>query len=317
MLPLLLLLACDRTDDTVKPIETDPPAETDVVESDAPETDLPVESDAPVVDRATAVCQRWNEARVDLAESNWTGNALACQPGGTSAEAKARMLAVLNAWRFLVEQPEVTNDPALDADAQKCALMMHANRTLDHYPPAGWRCWSPEGAAAAGRSNLATSPAISAIDMYIQDWGNEQTLGHRRWLFNNELGPVGIGSTSEFSCLDVGSGVGASEHRWVAWPAPGPVPLQAIQAGGSLSTDETGWSVQSDDVDLSAATVTVRDAGATLPIAVTQLLQGYGSRWAVKFRPTGWRSQVGHSYDVELSGVSEPIRYTVEIVDCE
>ncbi|HMV68197.1 MAG TPA: CAP domain-containing protein [Myxococcota bacterium] len=308
-----LLLACQTDKSGLASDDTDATAE-----SDSPiDTEPPADSGAPPVDRATAVCERWRTGRADLREATWTGNALACSAGSMPADAKQRVLAVLNTWRFLVDQPEVTNDPALDAAAQQCALMQHANHTLNHYPPDTWRCWTADGAAAAGRSNLATSPAVTALDMYMQDWGNEQTLGHRRWLLSRSLGPVGIGGTSEFSCLDVGSGTGRSDHRWAAWPAPGPVPIQAIEAGGSLSTDETGWSVQSDDIDLTGATATVHDGDAELPVNVTALLEGYGSRWAIKIRPAGWRSAVGHHYDVAVTGGAEPIRYTVDVIDCD
>ena len=83
-----------------------------------------------------------------------------------------------------------------------------------------------------------------------------------------------------------------------------------------VSVDATGWTIQSDTIDLSNAQVTVTDAGQGRPMAVTSLASGYGSTWAIRMVPQGWTSQAGHTYGVSVSGVSQPFSYQVEMVAC-
>jgi hypothetical protein len=141
-------------------------------------------------------------------------------------------------------------------------------------------------------------------------------------MLSNSLGPVGIGSTARASCLWVIDGAGDAKKPWVAWPAPGAFPLAAMTTGGPLdeigSVDETGWSIESSAVDLSDAQVKVNDGAQDLPVTVVQLDQGYGETWAVRWVPTGWKTQAGHSYRVTVTGpkLSAPINYTVDVVNC-
>jgi hypothetical protein len=156
-----------------------------------------------------------------------------------------------------------------------------------------------------------------SVDMYMNDFGNATTMGHRRWFLSNGLGPIGLGSTESASCALVIGGQGNANKEWMAWPAPGPFPFEAFAKGGFGQTiDETGWTVQSDDIDLDGAQVTVRDGSTSLAVSTTVLGHGYGSSTAIRFVPNGWTTQAGHTYEIELSGVSSPIKYSVEVVDC-
>jgi len=91
------------------------------------------------------------------------------------------------------------------------------------------------------------------------------------------------------------------------------VPLDALT---TTDVDSSGWTVQSDTVNVNAGTVTVTDAGQALAVTSAALPAGYGSRYAIRFVPSGWQTQAGHSYTVSLSGTSSPVTYTVEVVDC-
>src|SRR5690606_24116559 len=99
---------------------------------------------------------------------------------------------------------------------------------------------------------------------------------------------------------------------FVAWPPPGPTPLQAILA---TDVDEAGWTIQSDAINLSNATVAVEEAGQPLEVSQFTLPGGYGSRYALRIVPTSWKLQAGHSYRVTASGTD--IDYTIDVVDCE
>ena len=101
-------------------------------------------------------------------------------------------------------------------------------------------------------------------------------------------------------------------------PPPGLVPLQAmhVETVGWSDVDLAGWTVQSDTIDLNAATVSVKQGGVDMPVTVNALGGGYGSTSAVRFVPKGWKVAAGQTYDVALGNVSQAIAYSVTIVDC-
>ncbi|MEZ4453582.1 MAG: CAP domain-containing protein, partial [Nannocystaceae bacterium] len=262
------------------------------------------------------VCARWLGDRADLAEGAWSGDGNACQAGDVAAPGRANALKSINLYRWLADLPEVADDPTRNAKSQACALMMHANGQLSHTPPMNWKCYSGDGSEAAGKSNIAGAPGVEAIDLYMADPGNATTFGHRRWILSNGLGPVGIGSTSNYSCLWVIGGNGGGNNAYTAWPAPGEFPIQAMTASWQ-SVDQTGWTIQSSAIDLKAAQVKITMDGADKPVTVAQLQANYGSSQAISMVPQGWTSQAGKTYSVAVSGVNPPIQYDVTFVDCQ
>lgn len=272
-------------------------------------------------DRRTQVCLRWNCDRMDRSEGTWNGMLQpACMAGDMTAAARANALKMINLYRFIADLPAVTTAAMRDAAAQECALMMDANNMLDHSPPSTWACYTATGAMAAGTSNICSGRAVACIDLYMSDFGsgNAASLGHRRWLLSNSLGPVGIGGTPGGSCHWVIGGSGNAGKAWVAWPPPGPVPLAAINIPGVPSIDSTGWSVQGYSANVNNATVTVTDNGQNLPVTTSNLLANYGSSSAIKFIPMGWTAQAGHTYQVTVSGggLTTPISYSVQVEAC-
>jgi hypothetical protein len=237
-------------------------------------------------------------------------------PGDISADGRANALRLYNLYRWLADLPAVTTDATRDRQAQACALMMRANGMLSHTPPMTWRCWTQEGADGAGSSNISSGPGVASADGYMIDPGNATTIGHRRWILSNSLGPIGIGSTATgASCMQNLRGTGRAGKPWLAWPPPGNVPLQAI-IGRRGSTDSTGWTVQSDNINLASAAVTVTSGGEARPVTVTQLMGGYGSRYAFRFNPQGWQTTAGQTYSVSVTGIATPISYDVSVVNC-
>lgn len=272
----------------------------------------------PPPDAAALLCERWKSDRAQLGEGSWSGSLDACDPGTMSQDGRDNALRLVNLYRFIADLPPVTEDPARTTKAQACALMMHANGQLNHTPPMNWKCWTADGSSAAGQSNISSTPGVLGVDLYMVDPGNDTTIGHRRWLLSNYLGPIGLGSTSVNSCLMVIGGNGNAGKAWLAWPPPGLVPYQALHVPTVpwSDVDQTGWSVQSDGIDLSAATVAVSVDGVDKPVAVNVLGKNYGSAFAIRFVPQGWTVEPGKTYDVELGNVAEPISYSVQIVDC-
>jgi hypothetical protein len=263
------------------------------------------------------VCTRWKADRADVSEGTWSGDVASCNAGDLSADARTNALRLVNLYRFLAGLPAVTDDPMLDAGDQACALMMRANNTLSHMPPTTWTCYTQAGADAAGSSNISGGQAVSSVDLYMTDPGNATTLGHRRWVLSNSLGPIGIGGTDKASCMHTLGGTGKAGKPWMAWPAEGSIPIQAMTASRNQSVDKTGWSIQSEKIDLTNAMVTVTVDGASQPVTVTQLDQNYGAKFAIDFIPQGWTSQAGKTYSVSVSGVTPAISYDVQFVDCQ
>ena len=270
------------------------------------------------VDPAAEVCARWTADRSDMSEGTWSGAVAGCQAGDTGAPGRDNALKLINLYRWLAGLPAVGHDAGLDAKAQQCALMMHANGQLSHDPPMQWDCYTADGAQAAKNSNISSTPGVVAVDLYMVDPGNATTFGHRRWILSNGLGPVGLGSTAVNSCMWVLGGQGGGDAAWTAWPPPGVVPIDAIRVPEVpwSNVDETGWTIQSDVIDLGAAQVTIREGGVDRPVKTTALMGGFGSASAIAMTPQGWTSEAGKTYTVEVNGVPQPFSYDVQMVEC-
>jgi hypothetical protein len=286
-------------------------------DSDA-DSDSDSDADTDTDSDADTVCDRWNADRADLSEGAWSGSVDTCDAGDIASTGRENALRLVNLYRWLSALPPVDDDSAKNAGAQECALMMDANGELNHSPPTSWTCYTDGGASTAGQSNIATAPAVQAVDLYMVDPGNPTTIGHRRWILSNSLGPIGIGSTSTYSCMHVLYGSGSATAAWTAWPPPGRIPFEAFAPDGAYWTnlDATGWTVQSDSIDVSGAGVTVTEGGVDKPVATTVLLGGYGSSSAISFIPSGWSTEAGKTYHVALTGVSPAIEYDVRVIDC-
>jgi hypothetical protein len=262
------------------------------------------------------VCADWKAAHANLSEGTWSGNVDACEAGDMTEEARNIAHGLHSLYRTMAGLEPVEMTAEGNRLAQGCALLMTANGMLSHTPSASWSCYTEESADTAGTSSLSPGGAISSVDGYMIDPGNPTTLGHRRWILANMLASVGYGSTGRFSCqYQPPQRPAAGAKPWVAWPPPGQIPIQAFGSRFS-SIDQTGWSVQSDSIDLGGAQVTVTSGGMELAVTVTQLSGGYGSTHALRFNPMGWTTAAGQTYSVAISGTSMPIAYDVEVVDC-
>jgi hypothetical protein len=263
-------------------------------------------------------CARWNADRADLSEGTWTGNVAACDPGDISAPGRVNALRLFNLYRWLADLPPVVNAPDRDLEAQACSLMMDANNMLSHTPPTTWLCYTALGAMGANTSNISGGPGVSSVDLYLIDTGNETTFGHRRIVLSNQLGPIGLGSTGTggASCMQNIGGTGNAGKPWLAWPPPGAFPLQAYQTSARSSLSMTGWSFQSDKMNLANAQVTITSGGVTMPITLSQLTGNYGGNTAIRMLPMGWTAAAGQTYTVTVTGITTPISYDVQIVSC-
>lgn len=250
----------------------------------------------------------------------WTGDAGSCSAGDTSAAYQEATLTAVNYVRGLAGQPAVTMSGAAHGDAQAAALIMAANNSLSHSPPADWACWSPQGAGGANRSNLylgRTGP--NAVVGYMADPGeNNRSVGHRRWILNTQNREIATGDTTRSNALTViGLAKGPSNDQWIPWPAAGYFPWQFEPNGR--------WSLGKPGADFSQATVTVTMDGQNIPVRPTVGPAGYGDptiSWDMDL--PGSRSYDAHpqdaTVDVKISGIRvggtiTDYEYSVNLVD--
>jgi len=261
---------------------------------------------------APAVCQRLRVMNALEVDVEWDGDLESCDPGSSPEILTHRALSQLNFARELAGHPSVEARPG--ELAQSCALLMHANETLSHEPTSDWDCYDEAAAASASESLLASAPGVSAVRGYLVDPGNDWTLGHRRWLLSPWVSEVSFGTTNQYSCVFLDSYDTTIKDPWTAWPPPGQVPRGILESYG-FSVDEVGWSLQSDQIDLSAAQVTITHEGVDFPMEVIQLTPWMGSEFGIRFVPDVLIGRTG-VFEVHVDGVDEPFDYEVEIVDC-
>ena len=210
--------------------DTDSNDSGDLSEDEDTDSDDSADTGQETEDIGSVVCERWNEARSDLSEGTWDGNASQCEVGDISSQGRENALRLVNFYRWLNNLSMVSTSSEKNAAAQACALIMHANSTLTHYPSSDMSCYTQSGADAAGASNLSPTPGVYAVDLYMADMGNETTLGHRRWILSNWLGDIGLGSTDAYSCMHVIGGNGNGTQEWTAFPPAGRVPIEMFSA---------------------------------------------------------------------------------------
>jgi hypothetical protein len=281
-----------------------------------PPTPTPVPVPSPPPDPVEAVCARWTAERDVPTEGTWTGDVATCDPGTLSQDARDATLQHVNLHRFLAGLEPLEEATERHDALQQCALMMTANGMLVHYPPDTWNCFTAAGAGAAAGANLSPEPSVSSVLLYMVDPGNEDTLGHRRWILSNWNDGIAVGGTGSYSCMGVGGGrADATGPAWTAWPPPGVVPIDALSIPGYTDVDTVGWHIQSDTVDLRGTTVTVTLDGASLPVRTSILPADYGSAFALRIAPDGWSVAAGSTYSVAVAGTD--IAYDVQIVDCD
>ncbi|MEL4356546.1 MULTISPECIES: CAP domain-containing protein [unclassified Luteococcus] len=244
----------------------------------------------PTVDNSTragalAAYRSYNEAATAVA-GGWTGNVSSCTPGTVSADAQAATLATINYYRSMVGLAPASFNAAWSAKAQQAALMMEANNSLSHNPPNTWKCWTSDGAGAAATGNLALgfSNGAKAINGYIDDAGNDTTLGHRRWILDPRITTMGSGFTARGNSLKLWEGSvpatnPANTPAFVSWPDAGYVPKVLVPKNNI-------WTVSASDAstDMSSATVSITSDGKAVPVEVTRPTAGYGKP-AVGFKP--------------------------------
>lgn len=268
------------------------------------------------------VCKQWKDGHVVSAPNPLMTSGAECDAGSLSQGGLNDTLLRINMFRWLAGLGPTTDDPARNAGAQLCANLESwwdwSSGQSPHFPPASSKCYTADGASYAGMSNIAwgSGHPAQAIDQFMEDNGNETTMGHRRWIVNPPLGPVGIGYWSgggqygNAECLNVfGMSGGGPNPDWVAVPNQGIVPIE-------MAT--WTWTFHSNLGGVPGAQVSVLSVDDNLPLDVKMLplSQGYGEE-CTSWVPQGWQPQAGKTYRVTVTGVSGgDIVYDVKPVTC-
>jgi hypothetical protein len=264
---------------------------------------------------AAAVCRHWRAERVDpnvewepTPDSNDT-----CDPGRTTDAAQQAALRRVNAYRWLVGLGPVRLAPHLYAQQQACATLLFALGHLDHHPPATAPCYTPEGAAGCGSSNLALGTSLAgSVDLYVQDSG-VASLGHRRWVLSPTLAETAFGIKGAMSCMFTFSWSGSEDPDFVAWPPPGYVPADAAAGAFSFVSSRLGF-------DERTRVEVAIDDGPFEEVRHQVLQWGFGWGSALSFQPPGnpWSVwQAGRRVRVAVRGLTpHDVEYEVQFVAC-
>ncbi|MEZ4865363.1 MAG: CAP domain-containing protein [Caldilineaceae bacterium] len=262
---------------------------------------------------------------------NWSGDQANCAAGDVTADFRAAIVLRINYFRAMAGVPAaITLLDEYNQKAQQAALMMSANKELDHTPPADWDCYSTDGASAAGHANLylgVFGPA--AIDGYIQDSGdNNDAVGHRRWILNPRTQFMGTGD------IPGGNGYRAANALWVidnyahserpatreefvAWPPAGYVPYPVVFPR---------WSFAYPAADFSNAQVTMMQNGEAITVTQAAVKNGYGENtlvWTPSVvqaaqswpQPTADTAYQVTITNVIIAGDARTFTYTVTVFD--
>ncbi|MGA2656588.1 MAG: CAP domain-containing protein [Verrucomicrobiota bacterium] len=204
-----------------------------------------------------------------------------CWPGTNSPAFQDAAIRCINWFRAMAGVPaSVTRDDGECAENQQAAVMMSANFSLDHFPPANWTCYTAAGANAASNSNLALGSAgAEAVTGYLRDFGtNNFEVGHRRWLLYPQTQVMATGDVPSRGAYYAANATWvfdanlfgprpATRQPYVAWPPAGYVPCQVVFPQ---------WSFALSNADLSMAAVSMTSNGVSVAVTLQPYQAGYG-----------------------------------------
>ena len=267
------------------------------------------------------VCTQWRTTAVGTSNF-FSKSSMMCDPGALSSAGLMDAVRRIDFFRWFVGLGPVSIDATLDADAQACALLCAWNAVgpQAHSPPPTSTCYTSAGAAGAGMGNIAwgSGTPVAAIDQWIVDSGNETTLGHRRWILNPPLNPIGFGlyvggnNYGSAACLEVFGMSGTGPHPdWQSFPPPGFVPIDVTQ---------WTWSFTSNQLDYSTVQVAITRVSdnKSLPVTMIPLSNPGGGNYenAISWQPSGWAASAGEQYHVVVSDSKKSFPYDVKPVSC-
>jgi len=282
---------------------------------------------APTRDQAAAL---YNDAYLPGAATPlaWTGSIAGCSPGITDTAHQQAVVNRINYFRALAGLPAVQLLAGMPmTQAQAAALMMSANNSLSHEPPASWLCFSSSGATGAASSNIALGvQGVEAIDIYMDDFGvGNAFVGHRRWILFPPRASMATGDIAGGNAPPRPANAlyvfGPQNPRpatpnGVGWPPAGFIPYQ------SLPSRSNRWSFSFPGASFVNATIEMTGPAGAIPVTLEALATGFGDNTIV-FLPSAFsyaRPAADTTYTIKVSGmtgagVPSSVQYTVTVID--
>ncbi|AYN66257.1 CAP domain-containing protein [Euzebyella marina] len=254
----------------------------------------------------------------DTNDVAWTGNVSSCTPGTVPQETQTKILQRINYYRHAVGLPPLENvNTDKSGQAQQAALMMHANNSLNHFPPSNWSCYTEDGSTAAANSLLTSAQGAAAVVSYIRDHGAANgPVGHRRWLLWPRLNEIGIGNTSQYNALWVIGNPGPRPQdtpEFIAWPPEGFIPKQVVYPR---------WSFSIASADFNNTEISMRyKNGESISVQQEELDSNYGDATIVWVPNINTNTLVEDTVvevtvrSVGINGVNQDFDYEVILFD--
>lgn len=173
--------------------------------------------------------------------------------GSLSADHHQDGVNSVNFMRYLAGLPDdvVAHEPWME-EAQHAAVLLKSAGCLTHRPPQLAGITDPFydlACKACSSSNLAygfsqtedvvrLDTAADSVVGFMNERGNEQTVGHRRWILNPAMKKTAFGWCESYSVMKAfdRSRSLAFQYNLIAWPPPGDFPQQ-------LCPQHLPWSV--------------------------------------------------------------------------
>lgn len=247
--------------------------------------------------------------------------------GKLSDTTQKKALALLNQIRYVAGLPEVK----LDTDTttveriQAAALVNALIPGLSHTPANTMGMADAlfqKGYQGSGQSNLAKgystlNDAILSGWMDDGDSYNIDRVGHRRWILNPSMGKTVFGAVGNTYSMYSFDRSGTSTATGVAWPAH-QMPLEFFG-------DDIPWSYSlGSTVDISkvAVKLTCKNTGKVWNFSQTKAdgqfyvnNDAYGQSGCIIFLPEAAHYSVGDVYQVQITGLSKTVNYTVSFIE--
>jgi hypothetical protein len=258
-----------------------------------------------------AVCVRWTNDQPKLSQAMWQVEPTdACDQGVLHPVVITDALRRTSLFRWLVGLPGVTSMPQFNATTQACATTLAAsNRGLSHSLDSSYTCFTPEAAQGAGSSNLAqgVSHPADSVNLYVGDNG-VRSLGHRRWVFNPSMGATGFGQRGSYGCMYAFDGSSQANPEYVAYPAPGFFPRNALIGYWSFGSKQLGLN------DQTTVAMTRTDTGAAVTLEDVYFPGGGYGIPVVAWSVPG--AAIDVEYEVTIGIGAETRTYRTTLVSC-
>ena len=246
-----------------------------------------------------------------------------CFAGRLTQAAKNRALEAANQIRALHGLTPLVYSTVYSQQMQEAALIQAANRFLTHHPDPEADCYTAQGAAGSGSSNLSGASRNQDPAQDIVGWTDDSSnlsrvaaVGHRRWVLNPWAAYFAYGQVEGFGAHKVRRYVREPtrdvrpEVDYVAFPYE-VYPFRLVEGDPPWSfsviedPDNYWWSNQGDYFREATITVTRAKDQTVLPITdrYTDSLS-FGLPNILSWRVEGW--QYDTLYEVEIANVILP-----------